>query len=47
MKAAALLVDWEAQKIFVKFYLLVNKPNVPQEVFTNREKALEWVKKYK
>lgn len=47
IKAAALLIDSHALKIVVNFYLFLNKPNVPQNLFTNWDEAYKWIEKFK
>ncbi|HYG37631.1 MAG TPA: hypothetical protein VD908_03385 [Cytophagales bacterium] len=47
IKAAALYVKSHALKILANFYLLINKPNVPQYCFTSKEAAFKWLEQYK
>ncbi|HYG37630.1 MAG TPA: STAS/SEC14 domain-containing protein [Cytophagales bacterium] len=47
MKAAALYVKSHTLKIVVNFYLLINKPNVPQYCFTSQQKAFKWLEQFK
>lgn len=42
--AQALLINSLGQKIVANFYLRVNKPHLPTKAFTDRGKALEWIR---
>lgn len=42
--AEAFLLKSLAQKILINFYIRVDKPLVPTRVFTDKEKAIEWLK---
>ncbi|MBK9284874.1 MAG: hypothetical protein IPM51_11245 [Sphingobacteriaceae bacterium] len=44
-KAKALLVTSMGQKIMGNFYLSINKPVMKTAVFSEREKAIEWLRK--
>lgn len=41
--ASAVLVSSTPYKAIANFYLLVSKPRTPYQVFTNKEKAVEWL----
>ncbi|MFN6944894.1 MAG: hypothetical protein ACK4ND_08080 [Cytophagaceae bacterium] len=43
----AVLIKNHFQKFIVKAFITINKPTVPTEIFTNQEKALEWIRNYK
>lgn len=43
--AKALLVRSLGHRIVGQFYIRVNKPHVKTELFTDREKAIKWLKK--
>ena len=43
-KAKALLVTSMGQKIMGNFYLSINKPVMKTAVFSEREKAIEWLR---
>lgn len=43
-EAKAIVVDSIAKKIIGNFYLKVNKPYLQTRLFSDREKALEWLK---
>lgn len=43
-KASAFVIHSLSQKLLGNFYLKVNKPNVPTKLFSDKEKALNWVK---
>ncbi len=42
--AQALLINSTGQKIVANFYLQFNKPHLPTKAFTDRDKALEWIR---
>lgn len=43
--ATAMIIHSLAQKIIGNFYLKVNKPVIPTQLFTDRIKALDWLRK--
>jgi len=45
-KAKAIVVDSIAKKIIGNFYLKVNKPYLQTRLFSDREKALQWLKAF-
>ena len=45
-KADAFVISALPQKIMGNFYLNVFKPKVPTKLFTNKDKAITWLKKY-
>lgn len=47
LSAGAMLITNEIQKLLMNLYLKIDKPNLPARVFTNREKALEWLEQFK
>ncbi len=42
----AFLLKYLAQRILINFYIKVNKPIVPTKMFTNEDKAIEWLKAF-
>ena len=44
--AEAFLLTSLAQKILINFYIRFDKPLVPSKVFTNKEKAIEWLRQF-
>ncbi len=44
-KAAAFLVDSLSVRIQMQYYLTFAKPKVPTQVFSDEQKALEWLRK--
>ena len=46
ISACAMLIDSPLSKILSNFYLGINKPRYPFRVFTNKQKAIEWLKQY-
>ncbi len=47
LNAGAMLITNEIQRLLMNLYLKIDKPNLPARVFTNREKALEWLEQFK
>jgi len=47
ISASALWGMNELIKMLSNFYLSLNKPDVPVRFFSDKQKALEWLKKYK
>lgn len=46
-KAVALLVKENASLTLSTFYLKINKPSVPTQIFTEKEQALEFLSMYR
>ena len=42
--AMALMVEFVGQRLIGNFYLAIMKPKMKTKLFTNREKALEWLR---
>ena len=47
LNAGAILITNEIQRLIMNLYLKIDKPTLPARVFTNREKALEWLEQFK
>lgn len=47
LNAGAILIENQLQKILGNFFLLINKPGVPARLFTEKEKALDWLERFK
>lgn len=47
LNAGAMLITNEIQRLLMNLYLRIDKPNLPAKVFTNKEKALEWLEQFK
>jgi hypothetical protein len=47
LSAGAMLITNEIQRLLMNLYFKIDKPNLPARVFTNREKALEWLEQFK
>lgn len=47
LSASALLINSPVQRIIGEFFLKINKPEIPYRLFTNKDKALEWLQDYK
>ena len=45
--AAALLVKNPLAKVFANFYMGLNKPPKPTRMFTDRDRAMEWLAQFK
>ncbi|MDX5419622.1 MAG: hypothetical protein LPK09_10435 [Hymenobacteraceae bacterium] len=45
--ANALLVNSSAFKMMANFYVMVNKPQNPTRLFTDKKSALEWLEQFK
>ncbi|MBL7902705.1 MAG: hypothetical protein JNK73_11975 [Bacteroidia bacterium] len=43
--AKALLISGLGQRIIGNFYMKVNKPNIKTKLFSDRDKAIEWLRK--
>ena len=46
MVAGAILVDSSITTIIGNFFLKINKPSIPTRIFTDKEKALDWLRKF-
>ncbi|MEM6816509.1 MAG: hypothetical protein AAF600_19310 [Bacteroidota bacterium] len=46
VNAAAVLVTSPVQRIITNFYIQVSRPEKPTRMFTDEQKALEWLTKY-
>lgn len=46
-KAVAVLINSKVQEVIYNFFILFYKAPTPIKMFTNKEKALEWLKQYK
>ena len=44
VQACAILAPSMITKLLANFFMSFNKPNLPMQVFTNKEKAFEWLK---
>jgi len=44
--AEAFLITSLPQKILINFYIQFDKPLIPTKLFTNREKAEQWLKEF-
>lgn len=47
LNAGAILIKNQLQKILGNFFLLINKPDVPARLFTDKEEALAWLGHFK
>jgi hypothetical protein len=47
LSAGAMLISNEIQKLLMNLYLKIDVPKLPAKVFTNKEKALEWLNQFK
>lgn len=47
VKAVAMLTTSYVTVLMVKFFLAFNKPKLPLQLFTSKEDALKWLKKFK
>ncbi|MEJ8803304.1 DUF7793 family protein [Pontibacter sp. H249] len=47
VSASAILVGSPMLKMSANFFIMVNKPQNPTRLFTDRKSALEWLEKYK
>lgn len=45
MKAGAIITNSPLNKMVVNFFLFVSQPSVPAQVFTNKAKAIHWLKR--
>ncbi len=46
-KAAAILIDSKIQEVLYNFFNTIYKAPSPAKMFTNREKAIEWLQQFK
>jgi hypothetical protein len=44
--AVALLVGSPASRMTANFFIGLNKPNVPTQMFTNEDDAIRWLRRY-
>ncbi len=42
--AIALLIDLAVSRVIANFYLRINKPTIPTQMFTSETEALKWLK---
>ena len=47
ISANALIVNSSAFKMMANFYIMVNRPQNPTRLFTDKASALEWLEQYK
>jgi hypothetical protein len=45
-KANAILVSSTFNRVIASFFLSLNKPLIPTKIFSDRNKAVEWLQKY-
>ncbi|MGE0567447.1 MAG: hypothetical protein AB7O73_05820 [Bacteroidia bacterium] len=43
-KAIGVILDNSAKKLLMNFFVIMNKPTVPTKGFSERKKAIEWLK---
>lgn len=46
VKATAIVTDSVAYKLIAKFYIKVNKPKSPLNIFSNKDEAIAWLKQF-
>lgn len=46
VKATAIVTDSVAYKLIAKFYIKINKPKNPLNIFSNKDKAIAWLKQF-
>jgi hypothetical protein len=46
VSAVALLADSPATRMLANFFLGINRPTVPTQMFTDEQKALTWLRRY-
>jgi hypothetical protein len=46
-KVVAFLINSKVQEVLFAFFNILHKAPAPSKTFTNKEKALEWLKQYK
>ncbi len=44
ISAAAFVASDIASRLFINCYLVIHKPNIPNKLFSNRERAINWLK---
>mgnify|MGYP001035150699 CR=1 FL=1 len=44
--AMAIVINSPVGKMLASFYISLNKPSYQSKIFVNREKAVQWLKKY-
>jgi hypothetical protein len=47
IKAIALIIDSKVGKAIYNFFMILNKPVYPMQVFNDPHEALEWLKQYR
>ncbi|QHT66840.1 hypothetical protein GXP67_09300 [Rhodocytophaga rosea] len=47
IKAIALIIDSSVGKVIYNFFIALNKPDYPMQVFNDPLQAKEWLKKYR
>ncbi len=47
LNAGALLIDNALQKVLGNFFIFINKPGVPIQLFTNQDQAMAWLQPFK
>lgn len=47
IKAIALIIDSKVGKAIYNFFMILNKPVYPMQVFNDPNEALEWLKQYR
>ena len=47
VSACAMLINSPVSKIIGNFFLTINKPSLPNRIFTDREEALKWLQQFK
>lgn len=47
LSAGAFLVDNQVAKFIGNFFIKINKPKLPARLFTNEEKALQWLEQFR
>lgn len=45
--ASAILVNSPVVRMMANFFIMVNKPNNPTRMFTDKESAIEWLSQFK
>ena len=46
-KAVAILINSKVQEVLYNFFNVIYKAPAPAKMFTNKEKAIEWLQQYK
>jgi hypothetical protein len=47
LSAGAILINNEIHRLLMNLWLKIDKPYIPTKSFTDKEKALEWLKSFK